>query len=222
MKQEHAEMLAGIDAIIFDMDGTLIDSMWVWSSVDQEFYKKYHLTEPEGFHEDMEGKSYREVAQLFLDAFPELPLTLEGIQDEWTRMAFEQYTMRVPLKKGIREFLAQQKRMGRLLGIATSNGRELVDATLEALGIADFFDSVHTACEVEKGKPAPDIYLLVAKDLQVTPERCLVFEDIPMGILAGKNAGMKTCAVEDKFSAGQAERKKALADYYIEDYEEII
>ncbi len=82
-----------------------------------------------------------------------------------------------------------------------------MDDTLEALKITSLFDSVRTACEVESGKPAPDVYLLVAKDMGVTPERCLVFEDVPMGILAGKNAGMKVCAVEDDFSKPQ-ERKK--------------
>ena len=71
------------------------------------------------------------------------------------------------------------------------------------------------------GKPAPDIYLLVAETLGVKPEECLVFEDVPMGILAGKNAGMRVCAVEDTFSASQREEKKELADYYIESYDEI-
>ena len=72
-----------------------------------------------------------------------------------------------------------------------------------------------------KGKPAPDIYLLVAETLGVKPEDCLVFEDVPMGILAGKNAGMKVCAVDDPFSRPQEDKKRELADYYIMDYEDI-
>ena len=78
-----------------------------------------------------------------------------------------------------------------------------------------------TACEVAKGKPAPDIYLAVAEKLQAEPSRCLVFEDIEMGIMAGKNAGMEVCAVEDEFSMNQIEAKKKLADYYIKDYFDI-
>ena len=78
-----------------------------------------------------------------------------------------------------------------------------------------------TACEVEKGKPSPDIYLAVADKLGVEPEECLVFEDITPGIMAGKNAGMRVCAVEDDYSMHQIEEKKALADYYIRDYYEI-
>ena len=72
-------MLRDIEAIIFDIDGTLIDSMWVWTDIDEIFLKKYHLTEPENFHEGMEGKSYSETAQYFLDLFPELPHTKEQL-----------------------------------------------------------------------------------------------------------------------------------------------
>ena len=71
-------------------------------------------------------------------------------------------------------------------------------------------------------KPAPDVYLAAAKALNVSPENCLVFEDVPMGILAGKNAGMKVCAVEDSYSKEQMEQKKKLADSYIKDYDEVL
>lgn len=221
MIEKRTEMLDGIDAIIFDMDGTLIDSMWVWPAVDLEFYARYDLVEPDHFHEDMEGMSFTETAQLFLDTFPTLPLSLDEIKDMWTEMAFQRYTTEVTLKKGILGFLQDQKSRGIKLGIATSNGIELVNATLQALDIEKYFDSIHTACEVEKGKPAPDIYLLVADELGVKPEHCLVFEDVPMGILAGKNAGMRTCAVDDEFSRPQEARKRQMADYYIYDYEEL-
>ena len=87
--------------------------------------------------------------------------------------------------------------------------------------IDGFFDSVHTACEVKTGKPSPDVYLLVADELKIPPEKCLVFEDVPMGIMAGKNAGMKVCAVEDDFSRPQEMKKRELADYYIMNYNDI-
>ena len=170
----------------------------------------------------MEGMSYREVAQYFLDTFPTLARTREEVMDEWTQMAYERYMTQAPLKTGAYEFIQIMREMGKKIGIATSNGRRLVDDTLEALEITGLFDSVRTACEVASGKPAPDVYLLVARDIGVAPERCLVFEDVPMGILAGKNAGMRVCAVEDEFSRPQERKKRELADYYIQDYQDII
>ena len=133
-------------------------------------------------------------------------------------MAFVTDNTDVDFKKGAIKFLEICIQKGIKLGIATSNSRELVDATMEALGAKQYFDCIMTSCEVDKGKPAPDIYLAVAKKLGVQPDECLVFEDIEMGILAGKNAGMEVCAIEDDFSMNQIEIKKKLADYYIKDY----
>lgn len=78
-----------------------------------------------------------------------------------------------------------------------------------------------TSDEAKAGKPAPDVYLKAADLLKVHPKDCLVFEDVPKGILAGKNAGMKVCAVFDEASRGQEKRKRELADYYIRSFEDI-
>lgn len=216
------KMLENIEAVIFDMDGTLLDSMWIWPDIDDVFLEKYDLEKPEGFHEGMEGKSYSETAQYFLDLFPSLTHTIEEIMDEWNEMAHDRYISHVQLKPGAKEFILSIKEAGIKTGIATSNSRFLVNDTLKALGISDLFDSVRTSCEAGAGKPAPDVYLLVASDLSIKPQRCLVFEDVPMGILAGVNAGMKTCAVDDEFSRPQDEKKRELADFYIYDFNDIM
>ena len=95
-------------------------------------------------------------------------------------------------------------------------------AVMESLGIAAYFDELHTSCEVAKGKPAPDIYLLVAEKLGAEPKDCLVFEDIIQGIYAGKAAGMKVCAVKDEFSVKQEPEKKAVADSFINSFTELM
>ena len=214
-------MLKEKKAVIFDMDGSLIDSMWIWPEVDKEYVQKYHLTLPEDFHKAIEGKSYTETAAYFVDMFPSLHKTVEEVQAEWTNMTMELYKTKVYLKPGAREFLNKMKEQDVLLGIATSNGRTLAETALKALKIESYFASVRTACEVASGKPSPDVYLKVAEDLQMKPENCLVFEDIPNGIRAGKNAGMEVCAVDDAFSRPLTEEKKMLADYFIHDYFEI-
>lgn len=215
-------MLDQTDAVIFDLDGTLVDSMWVWTAIDEDYIEKYHLTEPEDFHKKMEGMSYTETAQFFLKVFPELPHTVEEIKQEWFHMSLDKYTHDVELKEGAEPFLRMIREKGIRTGIATSNDRKLVEAFLDSRGLSDLFDTISTGCEVKKGKPAPDVYLKAAENLKAAPERCLVFEDVPMGILAGKNAGMRVCAVDDWFSRPQDARKRELADYYIHNYNEII
>ncbi len=214
-------MFKDIKAVIFDIDGTLLDSMGVWTDIDDIFIEKYNLTAPETFHEGMEGKSYSETAEYFLEIFPNLPHTSEELQQEWYDMAYDLYGTEVQMHKGAYEILHHLKEQGYKLGVATSNNKDLAAHALKAHGVYELFDAIRTSCEVGAGKPAPDVYLRVAEDLGVKPKHCLVFEDVPMGILAGKNAGMKVCAIDDWFSRGQSDKKRALADYYIKDYNDI-
>lgn len=215
-------MLTGKKAVIFDMDGSLVDSMWIWPEVDRIYMEKYHLTEPATFHRDIEGKSYTETAQYFVDTFQTLDRTVEQVMQEWRDMTIRLYATEVFPKPGAVEFLKAMKKQGVLLGIATSNDRTIADAALQARHLVPYFDSIRTSCEVSAGKPAPDVYLKVAEDLRIEPSSCLVFEDVPNGILAGKNAGMEVCAVDDEFSRPLEAEKKRLADYFIRDFNDIL
>lgn len=208
-------------AVIFDLDGTLVDSMWMWKTIDIEYLEQFGYSCPPDLQQKIEGMSFSETAVYFKEHF-QLSDTLETIKQAWTDMCIEKYRNDVPLKKGVRKFLKYLVNHGFKIGIATSNGREMVDVVLDALQIASCFQVTTTACEVAAGKPAPDIYLKVAGDLQVLPEECIVFEDIPAGILAGKAAGMTVCAVEDQYSLRIREEKCRLADYFINDYDEIL
>lgn len=214
-------MLKDKQAVIFDLDGTLVDSMWMWKEIDIEYLGRYGHTLPEELQDQIEGMSFTETAIFIRERF-RIPDSTDKMKADWLEMAREKYRTQVPLKKGALPFLQLLKKRGIRLGIATSNGVELVREVLEALDITSYFDSVHTCCEVARGKPAPDIYLLVAEELGVCPEACLVFEDVVAGIMAGNNAGMTTCAVEDACSLAQTKEKKELADYYIKDYYEVI
>lgn len=214
------DMLNYIEAVIFDLDGSLVDSMWIWKDIDIEYLGKFGIDLPEDLQSKIEGMSFSETAVYFKERF-QIPDSLEQMKQDWNQMAWDKYTNEVPLKKGIPAFLEECRRRGIKLGIATSNSRELVDNITKVHRLDDYFSCIMTSCEVEKGKPAPDIYLAVADNLGVKPEKCLVFEDIIPGIMAGKNAGMKVCAVEDEYSIHDTEAKKELADYYIVDFTEI-
>ncbi len=213
-------MLTNIEAVIFDLDGSLVDSMWMWRQIDLEYLGRYGIELPEDLQKKIEGMSFSETAAYFKENFA-IPDSVEEIKAEWNRMAWDKYTHQVPLKEGVRAFLDYCKEKGIFLGIATSNSRELVGNVIQSLKLSQYFDCIMTGCDVERGKPAPDIYLAVAEALQVKPENCLVFEDIVMGIRAGKSAGMRVCAVEDEYSRYQLEEKKAMADYYIEHFHQL-
>lgn len=207
------------DAVIFDLDGTLIDSMWVWEKIDEVFLGNLNIEVPKDMNQFLEGKSFTETAIYFKERF-DLTMSIEAIKQTWLEMAWAFYTEQVPLKKGVKAFLQALQAQGIKMGIATSNSIELVEAVLKHLEIEAFFSQVRTSCEVGKGKPFPDIYLKVAEDLDVDPARCLVFEDIPNGVRAGKNAGMTAWCINDRQGEVLWEEAKGLADDFIEDYHE--
>lgn len=214
-------MLTNIKACLFDMDGTLVDSMHIWKDIDIAFLGRFGYELPPNLQKEIEGMAFKETAQYFKEHF-ELPLSIEEIMNCWNEMAFRVYSEEIDYKPGAFAFIKKLKEIGIKTAICTSNSKELVAAVGEHLGFLPYFDTVITACEVGAGKPAPDIYLEAARRVDVSPKECLVFEDIVMGLTAGKRAGMKLCAVEDAFSAEQREEKRAMADYYIENYLNIL
>ena len=209
-----------LEAVIFDLDGSLVDSLWMWKKIDMEYLERFGISLPENLQQEIEGMSFVETAGYFKEHF-QIPDSIEEIGETWNRMAWDKYMYEVPLKPGVMDFLHTCRSHRIKLGIASSNSSALIMNVLEAHHIRDFFDCIKSGTDVIKGKPAPDIYLHVAKELNVNPQKCLVFEDITQGILAGKSAGMKVCAVEDAYSSEQWEEKIRLADLYISSYDEL-
>lgn len=214
-------MLENIDAVLFDLDGTLVDSMWMWREIDIEYLGRFGISLPEGLQTEIEGMSFSETAKYFKERFA-IPDSIEKMKADWNQMAWDKYAHQVPFKEGAREFLEYCHENGIRLGIATSNSRELVENVMRVHGVFEYFDGIVTGCDVNRGKPAPDVYLEAARVCRTAPERCLVFEDIVPGIQAGKAAGMKVCAVQDPYSLYQEEEKHRLSDYYIKDYFDIM
>lgn len=129
-------MLEEIKGVIFDMDGTLIDSMWVWEEVDVDYVKRYQLVEPEGFYEAIEGMRFTDVAKYYKKTFPQIRDSVEQIKADWMEMGYRLYRDEVELKSGVKEFLEELKKRGIKIGIATSNDpRDMTEMVLEARGI---------------------------------------------------------------------------------------
>ncbi len=208
------------EAVLFDLDGTLVDSMWVWTDIDIVFLGRYHYELPDDLQGKIEGMGFTETAEYFKKRFS-LPLSIDEIKDEWNSLAMFRYANEVRLKPGAADFLHLLRKKGIKTAIASSNSRELIQACLVNNQVEDCFDNITISCDVPRGKPSPDVYLLAARQLEVSPENCLVFEDVPMGIRAGKNAGMRVCAVEDAYASDRREEIRRLADYYIRSFDEI-
>ena len=136
-------MLENIKAVLFDLDGTLVDSMWMWEDIDIEYLGRYGYELPPELQKDIEGMSLSETAVYFKERFS-IPESLEEIKSTWMDMARDKYTNKVPLKPGAREFLVWLRQQGIRTGIASSNGIELVETVLKAQGIQEYLESVHT------------------------------------------------------------------------------
>ena len=214
-------MLKDIDAVIFDVDGTIADSMWMWKQIDIEYLGRFGIELPKNLQKNIEGMSFRETAVYFKEHF-QIPDDIEKMMSDWNEMAAHKYRYEIPLKKGVREFLNVCKKNNIAMGIATSNSVELLSYFLKAHELHSYFEVVITGSDGLRGKPAPDMYLEAAKRLSVKPEKCLVFEDIIPGILAGKSAGMRVCAVDDLYSKDITDKKIEEADYFIESFEDIL
>lgn len=213
-------MLKDFEAVIFDLDGTLIDSMGIWRQIDIDFLEERNIPFPEDLQQCLEGMCFKDAADYFIERF-KLPETNEELQTIWNDMAHRKYS-ETPFKEDVKDFLNEAKRNGCKLGIATSNSTRLTEAVLKANDVYDLFDSILTGCDTRKSKPDPEVYLEAASLLNVNPEKCLVFEDVIPGIMAGKNAGMKVCGVDDINSAYCEGEKKELSDFYIYSYKELL
>jgi len=180
-------------AVIFDLDGVLLDSEQIWDEVREQLVRERSGRWHANAHREMMGMSSVEWSRYMHDelAVPDLP---DEISAEVVRRMEDAYRKRLPLIDGARE--AVQRLADRWpLGLASSSNRELIELALEVSGLARFFRVTVSSEEVARGKPAPDVYLEAARRLGVSPERCAAVEDSSNGIRSAKAAGMRVIAV---------------------------
>ncbi|MEN8076750.1 HAD family phosphatase [Clostridioides difficile] len=215
------DYLNNIKAAIFDLDGTLIDSMWVWQQIDIDYLSKRGHAVPNNLNDEITHLSFTQTAEYFKNRFS-IEDSVEEIMNTWNTMAFNHYKNNVKLKIGALEYLHKLKRSGIKIGLATSNSMPLLTATLKNNNAFDLFDAITVTDEVKKSKSNPDIYLLAAKKLGVDPKDCMVFEDIIAAVEGAKLAGMKVTGVYDEHSKHQIDVLKKECDNYIYSYEELL
>lgn len=214
-------ILTNIKAAIFDLDGTLVDSLWVWQQIDTKFLKKHGYISPANLITEICHLSFIDTAKYFKERF-NISDSIEDIMAEWNSMAFDEYSNNVFLKEGAKDFLDKLRLNNIKIGLATSNSPLLLEVVLKNNGIYEYFDTITTTSEVTRGKDHPDVYLLSSQKMNVDPSECIVFEDILAAVKGAKKANMKVYAIKDIHSASEEDTIRNTCDTYIESFLELL
>lgn len=207
-------------AALFDMDGTLLDSMGVWAQVDADFFALRGIPVPDDYGPNLSGKTFFESALYTKERF-RLPDSVEEIIAEWNELCRTEYACRVTLKPGAKAYLRLLKRSGVKLAVATALPEHLFRPALRHNGVEDLFDAFTSTEETAGGKHTGEVYALAAKRLGVANEDCIVFEDILEGHLGARAVGMRSCNVYDASADHNRAAIERTADFCIRDFTDV-
>ena len=210
-----------IKYIIFDMDGTLLDSLSVWADSDREFITGLGMEYHQKHSFAMKKMHFDSACEYLVKEFS-LPLTAEETGKRILEIVEEHYINGVPLKDGAKEFLAAAKNAGIKMCVATSNKKALAEASLKAKGIMDYLEFVITSDEVGGGKETPEIFLKAAERLGAVPSETAVFEDSIHAVLSAKSAGFKVIGIYDPLCPEEFAEIEENADRTIKSFKELL
>jgi HAD superfamily hydrolase (TIGR01509 family) len=202
-----------LEAVVFDVDGVIIDSEPLWSEAERQLLARRNLTYSQELKPLLMGLDSREAVRIIKKHY-DLGEAVEELVHERNQLVSElirQHGQPIP---HVLDLIRRVRDRGLKAVVASSSPYALVELVVDKLGIGPFLDLVLSGDEVSRGKPAPDIYDTVAKTLGVAPECCLVIEDAPNGVRAAKAAGMRCLAI----TTGASKVELAAADQVVEDF----
>lgn len=205
---------------IFDMDGTLLDSMQVWVHVGEQYLRNRGIEPEEGLGDVLFPMSMRDGAVYVKERYG-LPDSSDTIVTDMDAIVFAAYRDEVLPKPGVAAYLELLKKQGIPMAVATATNRPMVEAALARTGLAGYFKQIFTCTEIGAGKERPDIYLAAAKALGTHPADTWVFEDALYAIKTAKAAGFYTVGLYDETSRNDQEAIAGLADCYVREIQSV-
>ncbi len=199
---------------IFDMDGTLTDSMGFWNQLAEEYITSLGFQYSSQVMDATAHLTVLDSAALFVQHYG-LPKTPEQVAADMNALMEQHYRTDVPLKPGAGSVLARLQAAGWRMCVASSTSPHLLDICLRRLGLRDFFQFLISAEEVGAGKDRPDVYLEAARRMGSRPENTVVFEDVIFAARTAKAAGFTVAAIYDESSKHDQEELQKTADYYL-------
>lgn len=206
-----------IKGIIFDVDGTLLDSMHIWGELGKRYLSAVGIEAEPGLAEILFPMSLDESSEYLKETY-QLPDTVQKITDDTVKILSDFYRYEAEPKKGAVEFIKNMQDRNIPMAVATSGDRRILDTALDRLDLADCFTVVLTCSDLNTNKRVPAIYLRAAELLGTAPEETAVFEDVLHAVQAAKSAGFITYAVEDESSIQNRKEIRETADYYLQDF----
>lgn len=206
-----------IKGIIFDVDGTILNSMPMWENVDEIYLQSIGVEAEPGLKEKLSTLGLTEGAQYLIEAY-HLSQTVEEVFAGIEEQVKEFYEERVPLKNGVREYLMEFRERRLPMMVATAGERKMVEAAFKRLGIAGWFKGILTCTEVGTDKRNPDVFLAAALQMDLEPSEVLVFEDAWHAVQTVKKAGFPLVAVYDKSNDKYLKKIWETADIYLPEF----
>ena len=204
-----------IRGAIFDVDGTLLDSMFIWDTIGEAYLRSIGYQPKENLNETFKNMSLHQAARYYQTEYG-VTLSIDEIMDGVNAMLERYYRFEVPLKPGVAELLERLRQDGVRLCIATATDRHLVEAALDRCGVLSCFGEIFTCNEVGHGKDEPDIFEAALRFLGTRKEETLVFDDALYAVRTAKEAGFPVVAVYDSHEKAQ-DQIRMLADVYLEE-----
>ena len=205
-----------IKGAIFDLDGTLIDSMFIWDTIGEDYLKSFGIEPKENLAEIFKTFTLEQAAEYYRNHY-HIKLSVKEIVDGINDMVTNIYRTKVVLKAGVSDFLNRMQSANVKMCIATVTDRPVVEDVLKRLNIRDYFSEIFTCAEVGYNKETPEIYRRALNHLGTSKTETIVFEDVFYALKTAKDDGFKVAAVYDSHEPKQKEIKK-ISDYYISDF----